>query len=91
MGGSIAYFGTYSVNDADKVISLHLEASTFVNQLGSDQKGTITLITDDELRYEMIALAGGKISIALKREAQGCGRPRDWNGMAPHTFSPHEL
>jgi Lipocalin-like domain len=52
--GSIAYFGTYTVDDADRVISLHLEASTFANQLGSDQKGTIISVTDDELRYEMI-------------------------------------
>jgi hypothetical protein len=89
--GSIAYFGTYTVDDADRVISLHLEASTFANQLGSDQKGTIISVTDDELRYEMIALAGGKISVALKREAQGCGRPRDWNTILPRAFSPHEL
>jgi hypothetical protein len=91
VGGSIAYFGKYSVNDADRVISFHLEASTFANQLASDQKGTITSLTDDELRYEMIALAGGKISVALKREAWGCGRPRDWNTTVPRAFSPHEL
>src|SRR5215475_9762024 len=69
VGGSIAYFGRYSVNDADRVISLHLEASTFANQLASDQKGMIISLTDNELHYEMIALAGGKISVALKREA----------------------
>jgi hypothetical protein len=39
LAGSIAYFGTYGVNDADRVISLRLEASTFPNQLASDQKG----------------------------------------------------
>jgi len=33
--GSIAYFGTYGVNDADRVISLRLEASTFLNQLAA--------------------------------------------------------
>jgi hypothetical protein len=29
LAGSIAYFGTYGVNDADRVINLRLEASTF--------------------------------------------------------------
>ena len=67
MGGSIAYFGTYTVNDADKVISFRLDASTFPNQVGSDQKRTITSLTADELKYDTIALAGGKISIGLKR------------------------
>jgi hypothetical protein len=91
LAGSIAYFGTYGVNDADKVINLRLEASTFPNQLASDQNGTITSLTADELHYKMTALAGGKISIVLKREALGCGRARDWNAMVPRAFSPHEL
>ena len=65
--GSIAYFGTYTVNDADKVIMMRLDASTFPNQLGSDQKRTITSLTADELKYDTIALAGGKISTGLKR------------------------
>jgi hypothetical protein len=91
LSGSIAYFGTYGVNDADKVINLRLEASTFPNQLASDQNGTITSLTADELHYEMTALAGGKISIVLRREALGCGRARDWNAVAPRAFSPHEL
>jgi Lipocalin-like domain len=91
LSGSIAYFGTYGVNDADKVINLRLEASTFPNQLASDQNGTITSLTADELHYEMTALAGGKISIVLRREALGCGRARDWNAVVPRAFSPHEL
>src|SRR5262245_13372856 len=91
LAGSIAYFGTFGVNDADRVISLRLEASTFPNQLASDQNGTITSLTADELHYEMTTLAGGKISIVLKREALGCGRARDWNSVVPRMFSPHEL
>jgi hypothetical protein len=34
---SIAYYGTYTVNEAEKVITLHLEASTFPNQITSGQ------------------------------------------------------
>jgi hypothetical protein len=71
--------------------NLRLEASTFPNQLASDQNGTITSLTADELHYEMTALAGGKISIVLRREALGCGRARDWNAVVPRAFSPHEL
>jgi hypothetical protein len=91
LAGSIAYFGTYGVNDADRVINLRVEASTFPNQLASDQSGVITSLTADELHYDMAALAGGKISVVLKREALGCGRARDWNAVVPRPFSPHEL
>src|SRR6202162_5340016 len=45
---SIAYYGTYTVNEEVNVISLHLDASTFPNQVGNDQKRTIASITADE-------------------------------------------
>ena len=67
MAGSIAYFGTYTVDDANKVISLRMDASTFANQLATDQKRTITSITADELKYDTVALNGDKISVGLKR------------------------
>ena len=47
---SIAYYGTYTVNEVN-VINLHLDASTFPNQIGTDQKRTITSLTADELTY----------------------------------------
>ena len=36
--GSIAHFGTYTVNDADKTIIFHIESSTFPNWNGTEQK-----------------------------------------------------
>jgi Lipocalin-like domain len=36
--GGIAYFGTYSVSETDKIITYHLEGSTFPNWRGVDQK-----------------------------------------------------
>jgi Lipocalin-like domain len=49
--GSIAYFGTYTVNEADKVITAQIEGSTFPNFVGTDQKRIITSITADELKF----------------------------------------
>src|ERR1700730_9688015 len=46
---SIAYYGTYTVDEEVNVISLHLDASTFPNQIGTDQKQTVTSLTADEL------------------------------------------
>jgi Lipocalin-like domain len=55
---SIAYYGTYTVNDVN-VINLHLDASTFPNQIGTDQKRTITSLTADELTYSSSAAMPG--------------------------------
>ena len=50
VAGSIAYFGTYTVNDADKMLVMHLEGSTYPNLAGRAQTRTIDLLTADEFR-----------------------------------------
>ncbi len=47
--GSIAYYGTYTCNPADKGCTLHIEGCSFPNWIGTDQKHLYTLI-GDELR-----------------------------------------
>ena len=65
---SIAYYGTYTVNEAEKVINLHLEASTFPNLVGTDQKRIITSLTADELRYSNpAAMRGVQVRQVWKR------------------------
>jgi hypothetical protein len=56
---SVAYYGTYTVNEAEKVVVLHLDASTFPNLVGTDQKRIITSLTADELKYSSPAAAPG--------------------------------
>jgi hypothetical protein len=68
VGGAIGYFGTYTVDEANKTITLHIEASSFPNQLGSEQKRTISVLTAEELKYSNpVAMSGGKIDVAMKR------------------------
>jgi hypothetical protein len=68
MTESIAYYGTYTVNEAERVAVLHLEASTFPNQIGTDQKRTITFLTADELKYSIPgARPGVQVHQAWKR------------------------
>ena len=65
---SIAYYGTYTVNEDVTVISLHLDASTFPNQDGTDQKRTITSLTADELKYSSpAAISGAQVHQVWKR------------------------
>ena len=49
--GSLAYFGAYSVNEADKTLISRIEGSTFPNSEGEEQERIITRLTVDELRY----------------------------------------
>ena len=51
MEASIAYYGTYSVNEAEKTISVKIEGSTFANLVGQEQKRIITSLTPDELKF----------------------------------------
>ena len=48
--GVVAYFGTYSVDDAAKVVTLHIERSSFPNWEETDQKRKFEF-ANDELRY----------------------------------------
>ena len=49
--GSLGIFGTYSVNEAEKAVAWRVEASTFPNWVGQEQKRPIASLTADELRY----------------------------------------
>jgi len=66
-GGVIAYYGTYTVSEADKTIILHVEASSFPNQVGAEQIRTITSLTADELTYQNTVLSGGQNYVTIKR------------------------
>ena len=66
--GSIAYFGTYTVEDANKTILFRIESSTYPNQLGTEAKRAITSLTADELKYiNATPIGGGPITTAFRR------------------------
>jgi hypothetical protein len=46
--GSLALFGTYTVDEAKKTLTFHIAASTFPNQQGTSQTRTIDKLTADE-------------------------------------------
>jgi hypothetical protein len=56
--GSLAYFGTYTVDESSKTILLKLEASTLPNQLGFEGKRVINTLTADELKYTNTTAVG---------------------------------
>jgi hypothetical protein len=65
--GSIAHFGGYSINEADKTITFQIDTSTFPNWNGVVQKRPFTL-TADELKWTTPAASGGGSGeVVLKR------------------------
>ncbi|MGU7784410.1 lipocalin-like domain-containing protein [Burkholderia sp. PU8-34] len=66
--GMLVYFGTYSVNEADKTLITHIEGSSFPNLVGTDQKRVITSLTADELRYvNPVSSISGQAHVVWKR------------------------
>jgi hypothetical protein len=49
--GMISHFGTYAIDEAGKSITFHIEASSFPNWNGTEQKRPVTAITDDVLTW----------------------------------------
>jgi len=65
--GSIAHYGTYTVDEAGKTLVLRVEASTFPNWDKAEQRRPFTL-SGDELTYTVPAASvGGTAKVVWKR------------------------
>jgi hypothetical protein len=68
ISGSIAYYGTYSLDEATNVLSLDIHASTLANFVGNpEEKRTITSLTDSELRFSRSFVRGVTLEAVFKR------------------------
>jgi hypothetical protein len=65
--GTIAYFGTYEVDEARRTIRYKSEGTTFPNQ-GPTATRLITVLNADELRYRNPKVtSGGQLEVVLRR------------------------
>jgi hypothetical protein len=71
--GNVSQFGTYTVNEADKTITNHIESSFFPSDAGTDRKLSIVL-TGDELTQQVAAVPAAAQEKTLKQQVQGA-----WN------------
>jgi Lipocalin-like domain len=72
VAGSIAYFGTFDVNEADKTLTVHVEGSTFPNWVGTDQKRTVEF-SGDEMKWinKAPSMGQGVATVTWKRVKEG--------------------
>jgi hypothetical protein len=66
--GSIAYFGSYSVDEIEQKINIHYDGSTYPNWDGEDQVRLLS-IKGDELSIvsPVSAVGGGSVHLLLRR------------------------
>jgi hypothetical protein len=64
--GSIAYFGTYGIDESSGVIPIHIEASSFPNWNGTDQERFFEL-TQDRLMLSVRLPRGGQVDVLWRR------------------------
>jgi len=70
VSGLVASFGTYTVNEAEKMIITHVEGGAFPNLIGVDQKRVILSLTADELKYTNPATSTGTRAEATWKRAK---------------------
>ena len=61
LAGVLAFFGTYSVNEADQVLILRPEASTFPNWNGADQKRFLKFAGDHQIWTNRTPAIGAEV------------------------------
>jgi hypothetical protein len=62
--GSLAYFGTYSVNDKDQSIDINIEASTYPN-FDRQKQARRYVLAGDELTITNPAASGGGAAVPV--------------------------
>jgi hypothetical protein len=67
--GSLGLFGSYKVDEAEKVLIWRIEACTFPNWIGQEQKSQVELVTDEELKFlnPATSIGGGLHRLTWKR------------------------
>ena len=70
VASAIAYYGTYSIDEASKVMSVKLEASTFANVAAiPNQKRIITALTADEFKFSNPRTPSGMTLLTVWKRA----------------------
>ena len=67
VAGSLAHFGTYVVDEADKSFTFQIDRATFPNWEGKNNKRSFVIIGDELVFKEQHASAGGAATTIFKR------------------------
>jgi Lipocalin-like domain len=65
--GVFSYFGTYSLDDSGKMLTQHVENSSFPNYNGIDRKWNVALTGDELTLTSSTAASGGTANVTWER------------------------
>ena len=65
--GTLAYFGTYTLDPKGDAMTMHIEASSFANFDGQDQKRSLSLKRDELVISNAAGASGGTAVVTWKR------------------------
>jgi hypothetical protein len=65
--GLVANFGTWSLNDAEKILTIHYEGALFPNIEGTDVKNTVSLAGDELKVAQPTPVLGGRSETVYRR------------------------
>ena len=68
--GSLAMFGTYTVDEAARTVNVHFLGSTFAGFNGTDGRRIVEMTTPDELKFSNSGRAGGGKGQSVWRRAK---------------------
>jgi hypothetical protein len=68
--GSVAFYGTYALDEAAKLVTVHITGGSFAKFNGTDGKRVITSLTADELHFTNPATSGGTSADTVWRRAK---------------------
>jgi hypothetical protein len=86
--GSIAFFGTYTVDEAAKTLTQHVDSCTFPNWNGTDRKLSFTL-SGDELHVTAVSKASTGTGTADFRRLSLEASQISSRGVGVQTSHPH--
>jgi hypothetical protein len=70
VAGSVAFYGTYSVDEATKTINIQYDGSSFAAFNGTNAKRTIVSLTADEVKMINPATSDGTVADSTWRRAK---------------------
>ena len=68
--GTTANFGTWTVDEGSKTLTVHYVGGMFPNQTGTDSKRTVVSVTGDELKLHIAAIGAGGSTDNVWRRAK---------------------
>jgi hypothetical protein len=68
--GAQAYFGTYSVNEANSTVTYHIEGSLLPNWQGTDRFASSVSLVGDELKYSATTPGNGTIAYQVWKRSK---------------------